>query len=541
MTMFSLSKPGRNRRAAGLADLTPRPSRLSSPGQPLAAVQAKCSCGGGCPACAAKGDSFEREADDAADQVMRKAAPPPLSATQEQPMKAENPDTGPADALPGGLRPPLTGGRHLPPELDRFFSAAFGHDFRHVRLHDTAEAAQSARDIGARAYAFGRHIAFAKGEYAPHSHAGRHLLAHELAHVVQQGAAPATGRAGQSVRGRPAHTIQQGRSGPLVQRAPDDAAAAQRASVDAAIKTFADGATAAQDASIALDKATFDTNLDAWLRTVLAREQTIDTALGGDATLKSNLRAAYIAAIRALVTRMAAAGTNTEADLYRVNSGRIPMWAWPVPHHLEPGISTPVPENVTADATTGEAGFTVNGVAIRILPDVTDPALKTGAETTIVVKGKTPYAKTLTVGGETKVSSLKKTPPPVATIRTTYGPGAAAGDGSAYGRGRTAEDLAGAARLPRSATLGFHEGEHARAFLEFIAAHPPPKFTGKAGMTMVQLDAAKAAYGAALIAYQNDILAYSAKVVDCVGTVTIDVDRASKAEPGTKPALICTP
>jgi hypothetical protein len=74
-----------------------------------------------------------------------------------------------------------------------FMSARFGHDFSRVRTHTDARAADSARAVGARAYAVGQHAVFAAGSYAPHTKSGRRLLAHELAHVVQQEGASAGG------------------------------------------------------------------------------------------------------------------------------------------------------------------------------------------------------------------------------------------------------------------------------------------------------------------------------------------------------------
>ncbi len=62
----------------------------------------------------------------------------------------------------------------------------FGQDFSGVRVHDGAAAAESARAVSAQAYTVGQDIVFGSGRYAPHSHSGRHLLAHELAHTVQQ-------------------------------------------------------------------------------------------------------------------------------------------------------------------------------------------------------------------------------------------------------------------------------------------------------------------------------------------------------------------
>jgi hypothetical protein len=62
----------------------------------------------------------------------------------------------------------------------------FGHDFSEVRVHDDAPAARSAHDVSARAYTVGQNIVFGDGQYQPHTDRGRHLIAHELAHTVQQ-------------------------------------------------------------------------------------------------------------------------------------------------------------------------------------------------------------------------------------------------------------------------------------------------------------------------------------------------------------------
>ena len=64
--------------------------------------------------------------------------------------------------------------------------ARFGVDFSAVRIHDDAADAHAARDLRAEAFTSGTDIVFGSGRYQPQSAAGRHLLAHELAHVVQQ-------------------------------------------------------------------------------------------------------------------------------------------------------------------------------------------------------------------------------------------------------------------------------------------------------------------------------------------------------------------
>lgn len=74
--------------------------------------------------------------------------------------------------------------------LDRttraFFEPRFGHDFSPMRIHADARAAESAQAVEARAYTVGRHVVFGAGQYALATRAGMRLLAHELAHVVQQ-------------------------------------------------------------------------------------------------------------------------------------------------------------------------------------------------------------------------------------------------------------------------------------------------------------------------------------------------------------------
>jgi hypothetical protein len=74
-------------------------------------------------------------------------------------------------------------GKELPHPLS---ASVPQHDFSHVRVHTDAKAGESARAINALAYTVGREVVFAPGQYAPHSPTGRRLLAHELAHVLQQ-------------------------------------------------------------------------------------------------------------------------------------------------------------------------------------------------------------------------------------------------------------------------------------------------------------------------------------------------------------------
>jgi hypothetical protein len=87
------------------------------------------------------------------------------------------------DAMSDGSQP-------LPMSLRAFFEPRFGYDFSQVRIHTNESAARSARAINALAYTTGRDVVFDAGQYAPDTAGGRRLLAHELAHVVQQSVAP---------------------------------------------------------------------------------------------------------------------------------------------------------------------------------------------------------------------------------------------------------------------------------------------------------------------------------------------------------------
>ena len=62
----------------------------------------------------------------------------------------------------------------------------FGSDFSNVNIHTDGEAAQMSQDIGAQAFTHGNDVYFNKGKYNPNSTEGKHLLAHELTHTIQQ-------------------------------------------------------------------------------------------------------------------------------------------------------------------------------------------------------------------------------------------------------------------------------------------------------------------------------------------------------------------
>lgn len=143
-------------------------------------------------------DAAEGEADRVAERVMRMPATGPMlqracAACEKEDDKVHRKETGagPTEAPDIVHDVVSSGGSPLDATTRAFMEPRFGHDFSRVRVHTDARAAQSASAVNARAYTVGNDIVFGGGSYAPHSQSGRSLLAHELAHTLQQsGGAP---------------------------------------------------------------------------------------------------------------------------------------------------------------------------------------------------------------------------------------------------------------------------------------------------------------------------------------------------------------
>ena len=149
-------------------------------------------------------DEDEKEADNIADKVMRmqqpfvQTKPLPITSVQqkcahceEEEKKAQrkemndNETTGEhsLDSYVGKIN---SSGQSLPGEVRSFYEPRFGYDFSNVKVHTDSVAAKSAQSINALAYTSGNNIVFNSGQYSPATHGGKHLLAHELTHVIQQ-------------------------------------------------------------------------------------------------------------------------------------------------------------------------------------------------------------------------------------------------------------------------------------------------------------------------------------------------------------------
>jgi hypothetical protein len=210
-------------------------------GQPL--VQAKL-------AVSKPGDPLEKEADRTADKVMRMAEPAPRAAaapptpvppqpqraaSAEQPVQrfGEGTPSVAADAK-SEIQRATTGGQALSSDARGFMEPRLGADLSDVRVHADESAASLSNHLSARAFTYRNHVFFARDQYQPGTAEGRHLLAHELTHTIQQGATV------QRAEQRPPEVQRASESAPVTTSGSPPAV--QRLGVQDALDYFADKA-----------------------------------------------------------------------------------------------------------------------------------------------------------------------------------------------------------------------------------------------------------------------------------------------------------
>jgi Domain of unknown function (DUF4157) len=129
------------------------------------------------------GNRFEREADTAADHAVNwsgRANRQNQIPSRESQSGSHRQTAKEVSGLPGSAEP-------LPSDVRATLEPRLGFDLGGVRIRKDGPAAVAAKEMGAHAFTAGRDIVFGAGEYAPNTTAGQRLLAHELAHVAQQG------------------------------------------------------------------------------------------------------------------------------------------------------------------------------------------------------------------------------------------------------------------------------------------------------------------------------------------------------------------
>ena len=166
------------------------------------------------------------------DHATHAAAPPrPGHDFSRIPLYPKSAGGAPASAARETAPPPLAhevvraSGQPLDATARAFFEPRFGHSFGHVRVHTGQRAADSALELGARAYTLGEHVVLGGGAPPLSTEAGRELLAHELTHVAQQragrsGAGPADVRRAEAEASHAAEHIAAGSPFPVQAPAP---------------------------------------------------------------------------------------------------------------------------------------------------------------------------------------------------------------------------------------------------------------------------------------------------------------------------------
>ena len=178
------------------------------------------------PSVSKPADPLEKQADRAADQVMRMpdqgqratASPvvqPPTVQRAAGPERLQRFGLGAPSAAANAketIQQASTGGQALSSDVRAFMQPRLGADLSNVRVHSDEGSASLSNHLSARAFTHRNHVFFGRNQFQPGSAQGRHLLAHELTHTIQQGA---------TVQRKASPTVPEVQRAPQVQRAPE--------------------------------------------------------------------------------------------------------------------------------------------------------------------------------------------------------------------------------------------------------------------------------------------------------------------------------
>lgn len=131
----------------------------------------------------------QRKSEEEKDKVQKKSQNPEKEKDKKEESKLQRKETSasPHPATGNYINSMNGKGNQLPADANAFFSSRMGYDFSNVKVHTDQEAADSAKELNAKAYTLKNNIVFNEGQYNPESAEGKRLMAHELTHVVQQG------------------------------------------------------------------------------------------------------------------------------------------------------------------------------------------------------------------------------------------------------------------------------------------------------------------------------------------------------------------
>jgi Domain of unknown function (DUF4157) len=144
-------------------------------------VHRACACGGECPDCRSRTEQPKQNTERLQTKRVRETAAEDVS---HAPRDVVGLEVGPQTE--SAVRNAAGGGAPMPKSVRALFEPHFGRDFSHVRIHTGPMAESTSQRLRASAFTFGSDIFFNSGQYKPHTGSGLGLLAHELAHVIQQ-------------------------------------------------------------------------------------------------------------------------------------------------------------------------------------------------------------------------------------------------------------------------------------------------------------------------------------------------------------------
>lgn len=416
-------------------------------------LQHTCACGGKCPKCEdQKGDQ---------EQIQTKPVQGSNVAEATESSFVEKVMSSPGQPLDSTTRV--------------FFEPRFGRDFSQVRVHTDTLASESAKAINAQAYTVGSHIVFGHGEYAPKTHEKLQLLAHELTHVVQQGAQPRFLLHRRELPNSTNYRFDTYRVSKADLADPDILDRFKSLPLRHLI----------QYRNRVSDFAVID-YIDQMLNERLSA-LTLDQLSGELATGKSQVVRNYIdqwLAIHAPTSYEIALGTNKPSET--------------------------------------ETAIKVSGISVTVLPDefVDEPTFKSLAakvshgkisETTKAITVYEPkwHPRWVVTGG--KVSSVRPTIQEL-KIKTVFLRGTSRINQSGYGVGTREADVK-TSRI----TLAHHEGSHATCFIQYLRDNAPPTFAGKKDDTDTQINEKAQTFDTAMVHYYKNMAALCGASVDCTG------------------------
>ena len=138
-----------------------------------------------------KASAPEKEIQKKEKEKLQKASRPDDKLQKKEDDKLQRKEAGgagsSASSVQSAISGKMTGGQPMSNDVRSFMEPRFNADFSSVRIHNDPESASLNNQLSARAFTHKNHIFFSRDQYQPGTSDGKHLLAHELTHTIQQG------------------------------------------------------------------------------------------------------------------------------------------------------------------------------------------------------------------------------------------------------------------------------------------------------------------------------------------------------------------